>query len=166
MTYSGLREFIDLLEEQGELARVSVPVDLNQELGAICVKSLRAAGPALFFEHPGSSDIPLLTNLLATRRRYAMALECEQGETQREWNRRADTPIPPVSVEQGACQEVVFTGADVDLTRLPAPIWNSLDGGPYLTLSCHHTTHPETGVRNVGIYRNQVHDAQTLGILA
>ena len=50
MGYSGLREFLDVLEREGELAHVHVPVKLDQELGAVCVRSLRAAGPALMFE--------------------------------------------------------------------------------------------------------------------
>lgn len=166
MSFKGLREFIGLLEEHGELARVAVPVDLNQELGAVCVKGLRSAGPALFFEHPGGKDIPILTNLLATRRRYALAMGCAQGEIHREWNRRVSQPVPPVRVEGGPCQEEVYVGDQVDLMKLPAPVWNAKDGGPYLTLSCHITKEPSTGARNVGIYRNQVHDRQTLGILA
>ena len=52
MGFEGLREFIDLLDREGELARVRVPVDLDQELGAVCVTSLRGRGPALLFEHP------------------------------------------------------------------------------------------------------------------
>ena len=166
MSFKGLREFISLLEKNGELARISVPVDLNQELGAICVKGLRSYSPALFFEKPGGRDIPILTNLLATRRRYALAMECPQTEVHREWNRRVSQPVPPVMVEGGPCQEEVFLGNDVDLTKLPAPTWNAKDGGPYLTLSCHHTKEPSSGIRNVGIYRNQLHDRNTLGILA
>ncbi len=50
MPFEGLREFIDLLDNEGELARVKVPVDLNQELGAVCVKSLKTYGPALLIE--------------------------------------------------------------------------------------------------------------------
>jgi UbiD family decarboxylase len=60
----------------------------------------------------------------------------------------------------------VLVGKDVDLTKLPAPKWNEEDGGPYLTLSCHVTKDPDTGKHNVGIYRNQVHDRDTLGLLA
>jgi len=165
--YSGLREFLDVLEREGELAHVHVPVDLDQELGAVCVKSLRSGGPALLFERPGTSTIPILTNLLATRRRYGLALGCGPAETQHEWNRRVQRPVPPVVVDRPApCQEVVLIGDDADVTALPAPIWNALDGGPYLTLSCHITRDPGTGLRNVGVYRNQVHDARTLGLLA
>ena len=165
--YSGLREFLDILEREGELAYVHVPVQLNQELGAVCVKSLRSGGPALLFERPGDSSMPILTNLLATRRRYGLALGCAPAETQHEWNRRVVRPLPPVVVEREApCQEAVLLGDEADVTALPAPIWNARDGGPYLTLSCHITRDSTTGLRNVGVYRNQVHDAHTLGLLA
>ncbi len=166
MGFSGLREFIELLEAEGELARVRVPVSLEQELGAVCVKSLRSYGPALLFEHPGENDIPIITNLLATRRRYALAMGVAPNECQANWNTCAANPIPPVQVDKGPCQENVLIGDDVDILRLPAPFWNALDGGRYLTLSCHHTFDPTTGKRNVGIYRNMVHDRNTLGILA
>src|SRR5947209_2420088 len=78
--YTGLREFLALLEREGELARVGVPVALDQELGAICVRSLRNGGPALFFQRPGGQDVPILVNLLATRRRYGLALGCTPGK--------------------------------------------------------------------------------------
>jgi 2,5-furandicarboxylate decarboxylase 1 len=165
--YTGLRGFLDILEREGELANVHVPVQLDQELGAVCVKSLRSGGPALLFERPGDSTMPILTNLLATRRRYALALGCAPAETQHEWNRRVVRPLPPVVVEGDApCQEVVLLGDEADVTALPAPIWNAGDGGPYLTLSCHITRDSTSGLRNVGVYRNQVHDAHTLGLLA
>jgi 2,5-furandicarboxylate decarboxylase 1 len=164
--FLGLREFLALLEREGELARVGVPVALDQELGAICVHSLRHGGPALLFQRPGGMDMPLLVNLLATRRRYGLALGCAPNEAQHEWNRRAAQPLPPVLVESGPCQEQVLLGDEADLTRFPAPTWNSLDGGPYLTLSCHITRDPTTGLRNAAIYRNQLHDRRTLGLLA
>jgi 2,5-furandicarboxylate decarboxylase 1 len=164
--FTGLREFLDLLEREGELARVGVPVALDQELGAVCVHSLRNGGPALLFQRPGGQDIPILVNLLATRRRYGLALGCAPDQVQHEWNRRSAQPLPPVLVDSGACQEEVMLGGDADLTRFPAPIWNALDGGPYLTLSCHITRDPTTGLRNAAIYRNQVHDRHTLGLLA
>jgi UbiD family decarboxylase len=166
MPFEGLREFIQLLETEGELARVRVPVNLDQELGAVCVKSLRGRGPALLFERPGGNDIPIFINALATRKRYALAMQCKLDEVHREWNRRVSQPLPPITVGAGPCQEVVLEGNDIDILELPAPTLNSLDGGAYLTLCCHHTQDPVTGIRNVGIYRNQVHDRHTLGILS
>lgn len=163
---SDLRSYLALLEAEGELARVRVPVSLNQEVGAICLRNLRNGGPGLLFERPGDSDIPLAVDLLASRRRYGLALGVEPEQLAAEWNRRSTHPLPPVIVEKGACQENVWLGDKVDLTRLPVPHWNEHDGGPYLTLSCHITKDPVTGVRNVGLYRNQLHDHNTLGILA
>lgn len=161
-----LRSYLSVLEEAGELARVSTPVALDQEVGAICFRNLQRLGPGLLFERPGGSDIPLAVDLLGSRRRYALALGTEPDLLATEWNRRVARLLPPVVVERGACQEHVLQGDDIDLTRLPAPIWNALDGGPYLTLSCHISKDPATGLRNVGLYRNQVHGRATLGILA
>jgi UbiD family decarboxylase len=161
-----LRTFLDALEAAGELARITVPVALDQEIGAVCYRNLTHFGPGLLFERPGNSDIPLAVDLLASRRRYALALGTEPELLAAEWNRRVAQLRPPVLVVRAACQEIVHLGRDVDLTRLPAPIWNDLDGGPYLTLSCHVTKDPKTGARNVGVYRNQVHDRDRLGLLA
>src|SRR5262249_35643747 len=115
MPFEGLREFIELLEKEGELARVRVPVDLDQELSAVCVTSLRARRPALLFEHPGGKDIPIFINALATRKRSALAMQCEQQEVHREWNGRVSHPLPPVAVESGPCQEVVLEGDDINI---------------------------------------------------
>jgi UbiD family decarboxylase len=160
-----LRGFLAALREAGELGTISSSVSLDQEVGAICVRNLRNQGPGLLFERPGGLEMPLAVDLLASRRRYALALGVKPEELSVEWNRRVKELLKPVIVDKGSCQERVWTGDNVDLTRLPVPIWNSKDGGPFLTLSCHITKDPETGVRNVGVYRNQVHDRNTLGIL-
>src|SRR5262245_50342327 len=161
-----LRSYLEVLEEAGELSRVKIPVSLDQEIGAICFRNLRTGGPGLLFERPGDRCMHLAFDLLASGRRYAWGPDVQPGERADEWNRRTSTPMPAVIVERGVCQENVMIGKDVDLSKLPAPIWNELDGGPYLTLSCHVTKDPVTQVRNVGLYRNQVHDRQILGILA
>lgn len=161
-----LRSYLAVLEQAGELARVKVPVALDQEIGAVCYRNLRNKGPGLLFERPGGMDIPLAVDLLASRRRYALALGVETDQLSALWNERAGNPLPPVVVEKGACQENVLVGDDVDLTKFPIPIWNDLDGGPYLTLCGHLTKDPVTGIRNVGLYRNQVHNRNTLGILS
>ncbi|HEY7558377.1 MAG TPA: UbiD family decarboxylase [Candidatus Binatia bacterium] len=160
-----LRSFLDRLRDAGELARVQTPVSLEQEVGAICFRNLRNKGPGLLFEHLGDQSIVLAVDLLASRRRYALALGVESAELAAEWNRRTAKPLAPTIVERGICQQNVSAGEQVDLTKLPVPVWNQLDGGPYLTLSCHISKDPETQARNVGVYRNQVFDRNTLGIL-
>ncbi len=64
-----LRSYLEVLEQEGELARINVPVDLNQEIGAICYRNLHKQGPGLLFERPGGFDIPMAVDLLASRRR-------------------------------------------------------------------------------------------------
>jgi UbiD family decarboxylase len=160
-----LRSFLQLLEAKGELARIESSVSLTQEIGAVALRNLRTNGPGLLFERAGQSEIRLAVDLLASRRRYALALGVEPDQLATEWNRRTKNLIPPVIVESGPCQQHVWVGDQVDLTKLPVPIWNDRDGGPYLTLSCHISKDPDTQARNVGVYRNMVHDRNTLGIL-
>ena len=74
MAFKDLREFIALLEAEGELKRISVPVDPNLEITEICDRTLRAGGPALLFENPVGSSIPLLGNLFGNTRRIALAM--------------------------------------------------------------------------------------------
>ena len=154
-----------MLEQAGELSRVRVPVSLEQEIGAICLRNLRSGGPGLLFERPGDRAMPLAVDLLASRRRYALALGIEADQLATEWNRRTSNPLPPVIVERGACQENVLMGKEIDLKTAGADLERARRG-PFLTLSCHITKDPVTQGRNVGLYRNQVHDGNTLGILA
>ena len=160
-----LRSFLDRLRDAGELATITVPVSLDREIGAICFRNLRNRGPGLLFERAGDGAARLAVDLLATRRRFALALGVEPEELAAQWNRRTRNALSPITVERGVCQQHVWLGDDVDLTKLPVPIWNQLDGGPYLTLSCHISKDPDTQERNVGVYRNQVFDRNTLGIL-
>ncbi len=166
MPYKDLRAFLARLEQEGHLARVQVEVDTRFEVGAICRKVLNAFGPALLFERPKGHSIPLLTNALGTRERYALALETTTDKLHEEWVRRTAHPIPPIVVKNGPCKENILLGDDVDLSRLPIPVWNALDGGAYITFPCHISKDPETGERNCGMYRTMVHDRRTVGILA
>lgn len=166
MPYRDLREFMARIEEHGHLARVNTKVNLRYEIGAICRKTLNASGPALLFERPGGSTVPLLTNALATRDRYALAMEAPRDKLHVEWAKRTANPIPPTIVKTGPCKENILLGDDVDLFKLPIPIWNAMDGGPYITFPCHITKDPETGQRNCAMYRTMVHDRKTVGVFA
>src|SRR6266508_4639054 len=84
-----------------------------EEIGAICLRNLRAGGPGLLFERPGDRAMPLAVDLLASRPRYALALGIEADQLATEWNRRTTKPLPPVIVERGACQQNVMVGKDV-----------------------------------------------------
>lgn len=170
MPYRDLREFLDRLEREGEVLRVEKEVDLVYEVGAVCRLALDRGGvegnKALYFARPKGYSTPLVVNLLSTRRRYCLALECNPDEVHNEWIRRTQAPIEPRIVKDGPCKQVVHVGQDVDLFQLPIPLWNDRDGGRYITFPCHISKDPETGERNAGMYRATVHDGKTLGILA
>src|SRR5690242_10810975 len=91
-----LRSHLAALESAGHLRRVREPLALDQEIGALCLISLREQGPALLFERPGGSDIPLVVDVLGSRLRYAMALGVQPEELAHTWNQRLERLLPPV----------------------------------------------------------------------
>ncbi|MEJ2687311.1 MAG: UbiD family decarboxylase, partial [Gammaproteobacteria bacterium] len=84
MKYRDLRDFIDQLEQQGELKRIGVEVDPRLEMTEICDRTLRRGGPALLFENPKGHSIPVLGNLFGTPRRVAMGMGEDSVEALRE----------------------------------------------------------------------------------
>ncbi len=170
MPYRDLRAFVERLEKEGEVAHVEAEVDLRHEIGAVCRVALDRGGvdenKVLFFSHPKGHAHAVVVNLMSTRRRYCIGLECNPDKVHEEWLRRTKSPIPPSIVKDGPCKEVVRMGKDANLFELPVPTWNEQDGGPYITFPCHISKDPETGVRNAAMYRAMVHDERTLGILA
>jgi 4-hydroxy-3-polyprenylbenzoate decarboxylase len=172
-----LREWIALLEREGELVRVSAEVDPNLEVTEIVDRTVRAGGPALLFESPKGSGIPLLINQFGTERRMCLAfgvaslddiaaklgdiLEMQPPEGLAAKMRGLKTlksisDSRPRTVKRGASQEVVLRGDEVDLGRLPVQTCWPGDAGPFITLPAVITRDPRTGQRNVGMYRMQV----------
>ena len=148
-----LREFLDNLEEAGELHTVAAQVDPKHELGAICkIFNEQPNNPALLFENVKGSTIPIVGQLLASDRRVALALGLSQKNAFEETVRRATTPIPTRLVASGPCQEVVMEGSEVDVTKLPLCTNNPRDGGPYITAGHVIIKDPEYG-NNLAIYR-------------
>ena len=87
MQFTDLRDFIDQLEQMGELKRVTVEVEPNLEITEICDRTLRAGGPALLFERPTGHSIPVLANLFGTPRRVAMGMGEDSVEALRDVGR-------------------------------------------------------------------------------
>ena len=111
MQYRDLRDFIDQLEQRGELHRVSVEVDPYLEITEICDRTLRAGGPALLFERPKGSRIPLLGNLFGTPKRVALGMGEESVEALREVGRLLaflKEPDPPKGMKH-ACETLCRT---------------------------------------------------------
>jgi 4-hydroxy-3-polyprenylbenzoate decarboxylase len=182
MAWDGMGAFVRALEERGELVRVRRRVDTHLEIAAIADRVMKAGGPALLFESPSSSRFPLLINAFGSRRRMALALGVDDLEeharaiaelvtarapsSARELAQLAlKLPdlahVPPRSVSDGPCQDVVATGDDVNLDALPILTCWPADGGPFITLPQVITRDPETGARNVGCYRMQKLDRKS-----
>jgi UbiD family decarboxylase len=148
-----LRQFLNVLESKGELHKIGTEVDPKHELGAICkIQNERPNSPALLFENVKGNRMPVVGQLLASDGRVALALGLSQNSAFDETVKRANHPIKPRLVPQGPCQEVVFEGADVDVTRLPMCTNNPRDGGPYITAGHVIIKDPEYG-NNLAIYR-------------
>jgi len=148
-----LKQFLKVLEREGELQRIQAPVDAKHEIGAVCkILNERPGSPAVLFENVKGSAIPVVGQLLFGDKRVAMALGLSQENVFDETVKRATHPIPPRLVSDGPCQEIVMEGKDVDLTKLPICTNNPNDGGPYITAGHVIIKDPEYGM-NLGIYR-------------
>ncbi|MFA0697738.1 3-octaprenyl-4-hydroxybenzoate carboxy-lyase, partial [Vibrio sp. 10N.222.49.C9] len=84
MSCKDLRDFLALLEKEGQLKRISHPVDPDYEMTEISDRTLRAGGPALLFENPIGYDVPVLTNLFGTSKRVALGMGRQQVSDLRE----------------------------------------------------------------------------------
>ena len=177
-----LREWIALLEREGELVRVAAEVDPDLEITEIVDRTVKAGGPALLFERPKGSRHPLLVNQFGTERRMCLAFGVErlddvaarladvlelqppQGlvdKVRKLGQLKSIADSMPKEVSRAPCQEVVLTGDDVDLGLLPVQRCWPLDPAPFVTLPAVITKDRETGVRNVGMYRLQVIDRRS-----
>lgn len=170
MPYRDLREFIDSLQIEGELAEVSAEVDWRFEIGGIVRKNLDLKGPALLFKKIKDYSTPLFTCAVSTYPKVSLALDLPPQEPLEriisEFRKRIKNPIKPQKAITGPCKENIFVGDDVDLLRFPVPLWQTGDGGRYIgTWHGVITKDPETGWTNVGMYRIMIHDGKTLGIL-
>jgi 4-hydroxy-3-polyprenylbenzoate decarboxylase len=180
MRYRDLRDFMQQLEERGELKRIGIEVDPRLEMTEVCDRVLRAAGPAIVFEKPKGHRIPVLCNLFGTPRRVALGMGEESVEALREVGRllaylkEPDPPkglkdaweklpilkqvlnMAPKEVSGAACQEVVWEDEEVDLARLPIQTCWPGDAGPLITWGLVVTRGPAKSRQNLGIYRQQV----------
>ena len=183
--FQDLNDFLAALSDAGELHRVRARVDPTLEISEIVTRTVRAKGPALLFEQPTRGMMPVAINLFGTHRRMAMALgvsdvdeigarigELAKPELPVGWSGIREglgklmqlKSVPPKRVRTAPCQEIVYQGADVDLNRLPGLQTWPEDGGIFHNYGLTHTKHPDSGKRNLGLYRLQQHSHNTLGM--
>ena len=180
MHYHDLRDFIQQLEQRGELRRVREPVSPHLEMTALCDRVLRAGGPAMLFENPTGHRMPVLGNLFGTPERVARAMGVESIAGLRPFGellaslKEPEAPkgfkemvgmgsllktlwnMAPKERSSPPCQEVVWEGADVDLARLPIQHCWPGDVAPLVTWGLVITQGPHKARQNLGIYRQQV----------
>ena len=180
MKYTDLRDFIANLEQRGELKRISVEVDPVLEMTEICDRVLRAGGPAILFENPKGSEVPVLANLFGTPDRVAMGMgeasvaalrdvgkllaflkEPEPPKGMKDaWQKlpiyKQVMNMAPKVVKKAVCQEVVLQGDDIDLSQYPIQLCWPEDAAPLITWGLVVTKGPHKSRQNMGIYRQQV----------
>ena len=180
MALSNFRNFLDYLEQQGELKRISYPVNPYLEMTEIADRVLRSQGPALLFENPIGYKIPVLCNLFGTAKRVAMAMGREDTTELREIGELLAflrEPEPPKGIRQffdvlpkykqvlnmpvkhrssAPCQELIFKDDEVDLTQLPIMHCWPGDVAPLVTWGLTVTKGPHKERQNIGVYRLQL----------
>ena len=180
MKYHDLRDFLRQLEQQGELVRVTKSVDPVLEVTELSDRTLRAGGPAILFENPVGSEIPLLANLFGTPKRVALGMGEDSTDALREIGRLLaflKEPEPPKglkdawstlpvfkkvldmaprTVRNAACQAIRIEKHQIDLSYLPVQTCWPGDAGPLITWGLVITQGPHKKRQNMGIYRQQV----------
>jgi 4-hydroxy-3-polyprenylbenzoate decarboxylase len=184
MAYNDLREFVSALERAGELKRIPFEVDPYLEITEFADRSVKNNGPALLFERPKGSSIPVLINAFASLRRMEIALQVGKvDEVAARISEFLEMRVPqglinklkmlpklaevgsffPKIVSGGPCKEVILRD-DFSLRDLPVLHCWPLDGGPFVTLPMVFSKNPLTGKRNCGMYRMQIYDERTTGM--
>ena len=169
--YQDLRGHIDALKEHGLLVQVRNPINKDTELQPLVRLQFRGLSEdqrrAFLFENVFDSrnrkyEIPVLVGgLAASEAIYAIGLRCSPTEIVARWNRALSNPIEPKLVDQGPVKEVIHRGGSLlehgGLEEFPVPISTpGFDNAPYFTAACWITRDPDTGNRNVGMYRAQI----------
>lgn len=184
MAYTDLRDFVRALEKQGELKRIPFEVSPELEITEFADRSVKTGGPALLFEKPTGSDVPVLINAFASMKRMEIALEVSSvDEVAARISEFLEMRMPegiigklkmlpklgeigaffPKIVSGGPCKDVIRRD-NFSLDEFPILKCWPQDGGRYITLPMVFSKNPDTGKRNCGCYRMQVYDARTTGM--
>ncbi len=184
MAFRNINEFITALEQEGELKRIQEEVDPHLEITELADRAVKSGGPALLFENPRNSEIPVLINSFASDSKMRIALETSDvNDIARRISEYLEFGVPkgitnklkglaklaevrkflPSSVRSGKCQQVVMNDG-FSLHDYPVLTCWPQDGGPFITLPLVFSRNPVSGKRNCGVYRMQVYDERTTGM--
>lgn len=162
-----LRSFVAAYEAAfpGEVVRVAEPISTRYDVMALVLEyERRRRYPILLFERVEGHDIPIVANVMASRRALAFALGVEPPRLAAEYSARLKRYVKPAVVKDPPFAAHVVTGDAVDLTRLPVPTYYPGDAGPYLTAGMLVARDPDTGVETEGFHRFQVKGPRRMGV--
>lgn len=183
-----LRGFLKLLEERGQLRRISALVDSDLEIAEIANRMLQRGGPGLLFENVKGSPYPVAVNLLGTEERVCWAMNMSKPAELEDLGKKLallQQPKPPKKIAQAvefgkvlfdvlkakpgrdffpSCQQVILEGEALDLTQIPMIRPYPGDAGKIVTLGLVITKDCETGTPNVGVYRLQLQSRNTMTV--
>lgn len=184
MVFENLRQFIEVLRQEGDLAVIEAPVDPNLELAEIHRRVIEEGGPALLFTNVKGSAFPVVTNLFGTGRRVNLAFGTRPEKLMQQAVEAMHTLLPPKpaslwkerslllelakvgsrKVSQAAAPVLQVCDRRDRMAKLPVITSWQEDGGPFVTLPLVYTEHPVTRQHNLGMYRMQVFDGETTGM--
>lgn len=184
MVFENLRQFIEVLQKEKDLAIIDAAVDPNLELAEIHRRVIEEGGPALLFTNVKGSAFPVVTNLFGTQRRVNLAFGTRPEQLMQQAVEAMHTLLPPKpaalwkersllldlvkvgtrNVSQAAAPVLQVCDRRDKMSKLPVITSWQEDGGPFVTLPLVYTEHPATHQHNLGMYRMQVFDSDTTGM--
>lgn len=179
--YPDLHDHLAALESRGYLLRVRDPINKDTEMHPLVRWQFCGGIPerdrkAFLFEHVVDSrgrrySIPVVVGALAANREiYSLGMACPAGEVGAAWARAVTHPLPPRTVQEAPCHEVIIEADALDedgqgLDGIPVPISTpGWDNAPYTTVSHFITRDPDTGLQNMGNYRGQIQARRRMGM--
>jgi 2,5-furandicarboxylate decarboxylase 1 len=161
-----LRDYLEKLSQYpNELLTANGEVSAQHELIKVIYKLEREnKRPAVRFNKVENATMPVITNLMASRKRLAVALNCAEQELNLVYRTREKNLLKPEIIEKGPVQELIFKGDDVNLANLPVVTHNDGDVGPYITAGIMTVRDPETNIRNAGVYRLMIDGKNQMNI--
>ncbi len=149
----GLRNFIEELQEKGELTKITKPVSTKYEMAGIIAA---LSEKPVYFENVVESNVPVVAGLVSSKERICRSMGITKEQLLPKLLSAIENPIPPQLVQNAPCQEVVET--DVDLTKLPIMHYTEKDGGKYIASAVAIVKDPQTGARNMCFHRLMLKD--------
>lgn len=165
MPFDDFREFLTALREKGELLEVDRQVSLDLEVGKALRKSAARSGPAIMFNNNGT-PYPLVGGVYNSRSKALIAFQATEETVFEKILHGLNHPLPPNLVPNGPSQENILTEEQIDLSQLPIPKYSPMDGGAYITSGIVVSTDLDTGITDLGNYRFQKIDKNSLSFLA